>query len=107
MLTDGKWKGFCAAELLKLFFVDDTFEGAGDFVPRFFVGKEGLRDAEGSTVVVGIDEPRRDVVRACGILRYSVCYAPPKHLFFSKLLIANFFFRIDSYFSKMGSSAVF
>ena len=67
MLTNRKRKGFCAAELLKLIFVDDPFKGAGDFVPRFFVGKEGLRDAEGSTVVVGINEPRRDFVRACGI----------------------------------------
>ena len=64
MLTSREREGFCTAELLKAIFVDDTFEGAGDFVPRAFVGKEGLGDAEGASIVVGIDEPRRDFVRA-------------------------------------------
>ena len=40
ILTSGEGKGCCAAELLKLVLVDDTFEGAGDFVPRFLSGKK-------------------------------------------------------------------
>ena len=74
MLTSREGKRFCAAELLKAIFVDDTFEGAGDFVPCAFVGKEGLGDTEGSTVVVGIDEPRRDFVDAPAELTEGVVY---------------------------------
>ena len=67
VFSNRKRERFCAAEFLKLVFVDDTFERASDFVPCRLIGKEGLRDAEGSTVVVGIDEPRRDLVCPCGI----------------------------------------
>ena len=66
MFSSREGKRFCTAELLKAIFVDDTFEGAGDFVPCAFVGKEGLGDAEGASVVVGINEPRRDFVRTRG-----------------------------------------
>ena len=72
MLTSREREGFCTAELLKAIFVDDTFEGAGDFVPCAFVGKEGLGDAEGASVVVGINKPRRDFVGTRGT--YGVVY---------------------------------
>ena len=55
-----------AAEVFKTLRVNDTLQGAGDFAPSFLVGKEGLGDAEGSTVVVGVNEPGCHSVAALG-----------------------------------------
>ena len=67
-LVFARWKrqGGRAAETLKTLLINDAFEGAGDFAPGFLVGKEGLGDAEGPVVVVGINEPRRHLIAPFG-----------------------------------------
>ena len=67
VFADRERERCCAAELFKLVFVDDTFKGAGDFVPCRLVGKEGLPDAKGTTIIVGVDELCGDFVCTCGI----------------------------------------
>ena len=47
----------CATERLKTLRVNYAFEVASDFVPRVFVGKEGLCDAESPTVIIRINKP--------------------------------------------------
>ena len=62
----GKRQGGRAAEVFETLRVDDALQGAGNFAPGFLVGKEGLGDAEGSAVVVGVNEPRRHPVATFG-----------------------------------------
>ena len=49
----------CPAEFLKPLWLNYAFERPCDFIPSLFIGKKRLRDAEGSTVVVAVNEPRR------------------------------------------------
>ena len=65
-IAGGEGQGDGAAETFETLFVNDAFERSGDFAPGFAVGKEGLRDAEGASVVVGVDEPGGYSVGAFG-----------------------------------------
>ena len=62
----GNGRRFGAAEIIKLLWIDDALQGAGNFVPGFPVGKKGLGDAEGSAVVVGVNEPCRHPIAPFG-----------------------------------------
>ena len=71
MFSRRKWQRFCATERLKTLRVNYAFEVASDFVPRVFVGKEGLRDAEGPTVIIRVNKPRCYLIRT---QPNSLCY---------------------------------
>ena len=55
---------FGPAELLKTLCVNNPFEGPRYLVPRLSVGEKRLGDAEGSTVIVAVKEPRRHLITA-------------------------------------------
>ena len=66
MFAGWERQGGGAAEVFETLRGDDALQGAGNFAPGFLVWKEGLGDAEGSAVVVGINEPRRHPVATFG-----------------------------------------
>ena len=72
MFPRRKRQRFCAAEHLKTLCVNYTLEVASDFVPRVFVGKEGLRDTEGPTVIIRINKPRCHLVQHLCVDRNAV-----------------------------------
>lgn len=60
VLTNVERQALRAGKGFKGLWVDGAAEGFGEFLPGGFVGEEGLADAEGAAVVVGIQEPSGD-----------------------------------------------
>src|SRR4051794_6489915 len=64
--TSREWQGGCAAEGSERFLIHRTFEGTRQPIPGALVRKERLRDAEGLAIIVSVQEPGGDLVRAGG-----------------------------------------
>ena len=62
MLADVEGKALGAGEGFEGFGIDGAAEGFGEFLPGGLVREEGLADAEGAAVVVGIQEPSWNII---------------------------------------------